>query len=77
MSITTPAVVPCNSTVSLAATVADLDADAGSVRWEIDGVAMGASMTSVFVTTNHELRAIVRDARGAVGSDTLALACTP
>jgi hypothetical protein len=64
-SIDTPGEVACPTTLTLAATVVDPDDDLASVRWFVDDVLVTQSVSSIPMTTDHELRLVARDARGA------------
>jgi hypothetical protein len=64
-SIDTPDEVSCPTTLTLDATAVDPDDDLASVRWFVDDVLVSQAVSSIPMTTDHELRLVVRDARGA------------
>jgi hypothetical protein len=76
-SIDMPNSVTCGTMVDLDADVSDVDSDVSSVRWEVDGVLLDASLDELEITAAHELRVLVRDARGATTLDTHSIGCTP
>ena len=76
IEITTPPLIACDgSNVALAASVSDPDGDLAEVRWYVDDVLMGASVSSIPMNSGHLLRAVAFDARGAATTDVLTLAC--
>lgn len=76
ISIDMPSSVSCSSVVPLDAIVDDPDADAGAVRWQVDGVLLHTSVGAITVTETLEIVAKVRDARGATATDTHTITCT-
>ena len=62
---TTATTGDCGRDRALTASVSDPDADAGPVRWKVDGVLMAPGTSSMIVTGTHTLEAVVRDSRGA------------
>src|SRR5690606_17642878 len=76
-SIDMPSSVTCGTIVDLDVDTADVENDIASVRWEVDGVLLDGSLDELEVSAAHEVRVLVRDARGATTVDTHAIACTP
>jgi hypothetical protein len=76
VTIDMPSSVTCGANEELDANVTDPQSDAGPVRWEVDGVLLDTSVDAIDVDTTHEIRAIVRDARGATDIDTHTITCT-
>lgn len=74
-SIDTPDEVSCPTTLSLDATVADPDQDLASSRWFVDDVLISDGVTSIPMTTDHELRLVARDARGATTTVSKSIHC--
>lgn len=68
--------VTCNTPVDLAADAGDPDGDLASVRWEVDGVLLESSATTLLVTQPHQIKAIARDDRGATTTDTHMITCS-
>jgi hypothetical protein len=76
VSIDMPASVTCGTNVTLDADTTDPNSDQGAVRWEVDGVLIDSAVTQIQVNTTLEVRAIVRDARGATGTDIHTIDCS-
>ena len=76
VSIDMPSIVTCGTNVTLAATTADPDGDHEPTRWEVDGVLLDTSVTSIQIDESHLIRAIVRDARGATTTDEHLIDCS-
>jgi hypothetical protein len=55
ISIDMPASVSCSTNVAFDAIVTDPDADAGTVRFEVDGVLLDTSVTTITVDQTHEI----------------------
>jgi hypothetical protein len=64
-SIDTPDAVPCPTTLPLDATVVDPDGDLASTRWYVDDVLIMNGAANIPMTTDHDLRLVARDVRGA------------
>ncbi len=78
ISIAMPSTTTCGATEPLAlGSAADPDDDLASLRWEIDGVLLGDAVDEAEINGPHELRAILRDERGATAVATHSIACTP
>jgi hypothetical protein len=75
-SIDMPSSVGCGTSVDLDVDASDPDDDIARVRWEVDGVLLDDSLDSIEINAAHEIRVIVRDARGATTTDTHAITCT-
>jgi hypothetical protein len=65
VAITVPNTLTCPQTRALTGTASDTDNDIASVRWIVDDVLLAPGTTSMAFTRDHDLTAIVRDARGA------------
>jgi hypothetical protein len=74
-SIDTPATVSCPTTLPLAATIVDPDGDLASTRWYVDDVLVAKGVASLPMTTDHDLRLVARDARGATTTITRSIHC--
>lgn len=75
LMITTPSTFSCPAILSLSSTAADPDSDLSVVRWYVDDVLLGPSVTAIPITGPHMLRAVARDARGATTTATKLLSC--
>lgn len=74
-SITTPSSVTCPTTLALTSVVVDPDGDLDHARWYVDDVLMHPSVSTIAMTTDHELRLVAYDARGAATTVTQAVVC--
>ncbi|MCX4242521.1 hypothetical protein [Paraliomyxa miuraensis] len=74
-AITTPAAVPCPTMLPLTSSVADPDDDFDHVRWYVDDVLVHPDVSILAMTTDHELRLLAVDARGAATTVTRSVAC--
>jgi hypothetical protein len=70
-----PSTLTCPQTRALTGTASDADSDLASVRWLVDDVLLSASTTSMEFTQDHDLTAVVRDARGATRTVTKHVDC--
>jgi hypothetical protein len=75
VAITVPSTLTCPQTRALTGTASDADGDLASVRWLVDDVLLSASTTSMAFTQDHDLTAVVRDARGATRTVTKHVDC--
>lgn len=75
VAITVADTVDCPDTVALTADTFDAEYDLESLRWYVDDVLLDAGTTSIDFTTDHVLRAVARDARGATRSATKSVTC--
>lgn len=64
-TIDTPDEVSCPTTLALHGTAVDPDDDLASVRWVVDDVLIARGVSSIPMTSDHEIRLVARDARGA------------
>jgi hypothetical protein len=53
----------------------DPDGDYDSLRWIVDGVLLEEIWPTIPFTESHEIKAVLRDSRGATGTATKAIAC--
>lgn len=77
VSIDVPSSVTCSVPTTLASTSSDPDGDVDDVRWYVDDELVHAGTTALTWTTSHELKAVVRDDRGAATTATKTVSCTP
>jgi len=75
VTLTTPATTQCPTSITLTATASDADGDLDSVRYYLDDVLLGASVSSVLITADHTIKVTARDMRGATATDTKAIVC--
>lgn len=76
-SIDMPSSVTCGTTVDLDVDASDVENDIASIRWELDGVLLDGSLDEIEVNAPHQVRVVVRDARGATTVDAHVIDCTP
>ncbi|MCX4244538.1 alpha/beta hydrolase family protein [Paraliomyxa miuraensis] len=74
-SIDVPDVLSCPTTLMLDATVVDPDDDLASARWFVDDVLVTQGVSSLPMTTDHALRLVARDARGATTTVAKSIRC--
>jgi hypothetical protein len=72
---TTASTGACGTARALTATVSDPDADAGAVRWIVDGLLMAPGTTAITPGGSHTVSAVVRDGRGATTTATKVVSC--
>lgn len=77
VSITMPSSTTCGDREGFSATTSDPDNDIVSTRWYVDDVLMDAGESYVYFNSDHDIRAVVRDARGATATDEVTITCTP
>ncbi len=65
----------CGRSRVLTAAVFDPNADAGPVRWKVDGALMAPGTSNMIVTGTHSLEAVVRDNRGATTTAKKVISC--
>lgn len=75
VAITMPSSTTCGHRETFSATTNDPDNDIVSTRWYVDDVLMDAGETYVYFNTDHDIRAVVRDARGATATDEVTITC--
>lgn len=73
--IDVPSTASCPTDIDLESSSEDPDEDIVSERWLVDGVLIDGTMTSIPLTTSHELTLITRDARGATSTATQSVTC--
>lgn len=78
LGIYMPGSTTCGATESLAlSSGSDPDDDLVSLRWEVDGVLLAEEVDEIVVNQAHDIRAILRDARGATTIASHSITCTP
>lgn len=70
-----PEEVSCPGTLTLAATVFDGDGDLDRVKWYVDDVAIANGVSAIPMTTDHSVRAVAFDSRGAATTDEVDVTC--
>jgi len=76
VGLSLPNTVVCPGQLELLlATGTDPDGDLDSLQWIIDGVLMSEEWPTIDFTQNHEITAVLADARGAADSDTKNVTC--
>jgi len=75
VDITMPSSTTCGHRETFTATTSDPDGDIVSTRWYVDDVLMDAGETFVYFNSAHDIRAVVRDSRGATTTDEVTITC--